>query len=75
MGMPVTLSGYLTRTGLLIAVAAGAASVAAGCGSQVATTTSAAQSASPSAAEPGRASSLGGPRPRAARPCAPSRWR
>jgi hypothetical protein len=53
MSVPVTLSGYLTRTGLLIAAAVGAATVAAGCGSQVATTTSAAQSASPSPASPG----------------------
>ncbi len=53
MGVPVTLSGRLTRTGLLIAAAAGTAGVAAGCGSQVATTSSATQPASPSTASPG----------------------
>jgi len=53
MGVPVTLSGRLTRAGLLIAAAAGAATVAAGCGSQVATTTGATQPASPSSARPG----------------------
>jgi hypothetical protein len=53
MGVPVTLSRGLTRAGLLIAAAAGAAMVASGCGSQVATTTSAAQPASPSSASPG----------------------
>jgi type IV pilus biogenesis protein CpaD/CtpE len=53
MGVPVILSGHLTRTALLIAAAAGAATVAAGCGSQVATTTSATRSASPSTASPG----------------------
>jgi hypothetical protein len=52
MGVPVTLSGRLTRAGLLIAAAA-AATVAAGCGSQVATTTSATQPASPGTASPG----------------------
>jgi len=50
MGVPVTLSGRLTRAALLIAAAAAAATVAAGCGSQVATTTSATQPASPSPA-------------------------
>jgi hypothetical protein len=53
MGVPVTLSSGLARAGLLIAAAAGAAMVAAGCGSQVATTTSATQPASPSSASPG----------------------
>jgi hypothetical protein len=53
MGVPVTLSSRLTRAGLLIATAAAAATVAAGCGSQVATTTSAAQPASPRTASPG----------------------
>jgi hypothetical protein len=53
MGVPVTLPGYLTRTALLIAAVTGAATMAAGCGSQVATTTSATQSASPSTASPG----------------------
>jgi hypothetical protein len=53
MGMPVTLSGRLARAGLLIAAAAGAATVAAGCGSQGATTTSAARPASPGTASPG----------------------
>ena len=53
MGVPVILSGRLTRAGLLIAAAAGAATVAAGCGSQVATTSSATQPASPSTASPG----------------------
>jgi hypothetical protein len=53
MGVPVTLSSRLTRAGLHIAAAAGAATVAAGCGSQVATTTSAAQPASPRTASPG----------------------
>lgn len=53
MGEPVTHSRRLTRAGLLIAAVASAASVAAGCGSQVATTTSAAQPASPSSARPG----------------------
>jgi hypothetical protein len=53
MGVPVTLSRRLTRAGLLIAVAASAATVAAGCGSQVATTTSATQSARPSSGSPG----------------------
>ena len=50
MGVPVTLSGRLTRAGVLIAAAAGAATVAAGCGSQVVTTSSATKSASPSTA-------------------------
>jgi hypothetical protein len=53
MGVPVTLSRRLTRAALLIAAAASAATVAAGCGSQVATTTSATQSARPSSANPG----------------------
>jgi type IV pilus biogenesis protein CpaD/CtpE len=53
MRVPVTLSGRLTRAGLLVAAAAAAATVAAGCGSQVATTTSAAQPASPRPATPG----------------------
>ena len=53
MGVPVTLSGRLTRAGLLIAAAAAAATVAAGCGSQVATTTSATQPSSPRTAGPG----------------------
>jgi hypothetical protein len=53
MGVPVTLSGRLSRAGLLIAAAAGAATVAAGCGSQVATTTSVARPASPSTPSPG----------------------
>ncbi|HEX9357688.1 MAG TPA: hypothetical protein VF933_28220 [Streptosporangiaceae bacterium] len=53
MGVPVTLSGRLTRAGLLIAAAAGSATVAAGCGSQVATTTSATQPAGPSTASRG----------------------
>jgi len=53
MGVPVILSGRLSRAGLLIAAAAGAATVAAGCGSQVATTTSAARPASPSTPSPG----------------------
>ena len=48
MGVPVTLSRRLTRAGLVIAAAASAATVAVGCGSQVATTTSATQSAHPS---------------------------
>jgi hypothetical protein len=48
MGVPGTLSRRLTRAGLVIAAAASAATVAAGCGSQVATTTSATQSAHPS---------------------------
>jgi hypothetical protein len=61
MGVPVTLSGRLTRAGLLIAAAAGAATVAAGCGSQVATTTSAARPASPSTASPGGSIIPGGP--------------
>src|ERR1700722_8464454 len=47
MGVPVTLSSRLTRAGLLVAAAAGAGPVAAGCGSQVATPTSATQPASP----------------------------
>ncbi len=53
MGVPVTLSSRLTRAGLLVAAAAGAVTVAAGCGSQVATTTSAAQPASSRTASPG----------------------
>ena len=61
MGVPVTLSGRLTRAGLLIVAAAGAASVAAGCGSQVATTTSATQPASPRTASPGGIIIPGGP--------------
>ena len=61
MGVPVTLSGRLTRAGLLIAAAAGAATVAAGCGSQVATTTSATQPASPRTASPGGSIIPGGP--------------
>jgi hypothetical protein len=52
MGVPVTLSGRLTRAGVLIAAAAGAAAVAVGCGSQVVTTSSATKSASPSTASP-----------------------
>jgi hypothetical protein len=48
MGVPVTLSGRRTRAGVLIAAAAGAATLAAGCGSQVVTTSSATKSASPS---------------------------
>lgn len=59
MGVPVTLSGRLTRAGLLIAAAAGAATVAAGCGSQVAATSSATQPASLSTASPSTASSSG----------------
>jgi len=66
MGVPVTLSGRLTRAGMLIAAAAGAATVAAGCGSQVVTTSSATQSASPGTSSPGTASPggiiPGGPR-------------
>ena len=50
MGVPVTLSGRLTRAGVLIAAALAAATVAAGCGSQVVTTSSATKSASPSTA-------------------------
>ena len=61
MGVPVILSGRLARAGLLIAAAAGAAIVAAGCGSQVATTTSATRPASPAAASPAAASSQAGP--------------
>jgi hypothetical protein len=53
MRVPVTLSSRLTRAGLLVAAAAAAATVAAGCGSQVATRTSAAQPASPGTASPG----------------------
>ena len=53
MGVPVTLSSRLTRAGLLVAAAAGAATLAAGCGSQVATTTSAAHPASSRTASPG----------------------
>jgi hypothetical protein len=53
MGVPVTLGSRLTRVGLLVAAAASAATVAAGCGSQVATTTSAARPASPRTATPG----------------------
>jgi hypothetical protein len=53
MGEHVTHSSRFTRAGLLIAAVASAASVAAGCGSQVATTASAAQPASPSSARPG----------------------
>jgi hypothetical protein len=66
MGVPVTLSGRLTRAGVLIAAAAGAAAVAAGCGSQVVTTSSATKPASPSTASsggiiPGGPRSSGGP--------------
>ena len=53
MGVPVTHSSRLARAGLLIGAAVGAATVAAGCGSQAATTTSAAQPASPRTASPG----------------------
>src|SRR6202020_872844 len=53
MGVPVTLSSRLTRAGLLAAAAAGAVTVAAGCGSPAATTTSAAQPASSRTAGPG----------------------
>jgi hypothetical protein len=53
MGVPVTLSGRRTRAGVLIAAAAGAATLAAGCGSQVVTTSSATKPASPSTASPG----------------------
>ena len=53
MGVPVTLSGRLTRAGVLIAAAAGAVAVAAGCGSQVVTTSSATKPASPSTASSG----------------------
>lgn len=53
MGVPVTLSSRLTRAGLLIAAATSAATMAAGCGSQVATTTSATQPARPSSGSPG----------------------
>ena len=53
MGVRAILSGRLSRAGLLIAAAAGAATLAAGCGSQVATTTSAARPASPGTASPG----------------------
>ena len=49
MGVPVTLSGRLTRAAAAASAAAGAATVAAGCGSQVATTSSATQPASPTA--------------------------
>jgi len=52
MGVPVTLSGRLTRAGVLIAAAAGAATVVAGCGSQMVTASSATKSASPSTASP-----------------------
>ena len=52
MGVPVTFSGRLTRSGVLIAAAAGAATVVAGCGSQVVTASSATRSASPSTASP-----------------------
>ncbi len=41
MSVPVTRSGRLTRPALLALVAGGAAVLAAGCGSQVATTSSA----------------------------------
>lgn len=47
MSVPVTRSGRLTRPALLALVAGGAAVLAAGCGSQVATTSSATQPASP----------------------------
>ena len=65
MGVPVTLSGRLTRAGVLIAAALAAATVAAGCGSQVVTTSSATKSASPSTASssgiiPGGPRSSGG---------------
>ncbi len=53
MSVPVTLSRHLTRAGLLITAAAGAATLAAGCGSQVATTTGATQSPRPATASPG----------------------
>jgi hypothetical protein len=53
MGVPVTLPSRLTRAGLLAVAAAGAVTVAAGCGSQVATTTSATQPASSRTASPG----------------------
>jgi hypothetical protein len=66
MGVPVTLSGRLTRAGVLIAAAAGAATLAAGCGSQVVTASSATKPASPSTASssaiiPGGPRSSGGP--------------
>ena len=66
MGVPVTLSGRLTRAGVLIAAAAGAATVVAGCGSQMVTASSATKSASPSTASsggiiPGGPRSSGGP--------------
>jgi hypothetical protein len=66
MGVPVALSGRLTRAGVLIAAAAGAATVVAGCGSQVVTASSATKSASPSTASssgiiPGGPRSSGGP--------------
>ena len=65
MGVPVTLSGRLTRAGVLIAAAAGAATVVAGCGSQVVTASSATKSASPGTASssgiiPGGPRSSGG---------------
>jgi hypothetical protein len=53
MSVPATPSGHLARAGLLLAAAAGAATVAAGCGSQVATTTSATRPASPATPNPG----------------------
>jgi hypothetical protein len=53
MGVPVALPGRLTRAGMLIAATAGAATLAAGCGSQVVTTSSATQSARPSTARTG----------------------
>ena len=70
MGVPVTLSGRLTRAGAAHPAAAGAATVAAGCGSQVATTSSATQPASPQHRQPGRHHPGEAQRPRAARPCA-----
>jgi hypothetical protein len=63
MGVPVTLSGRLTRAGVLIAAAAGAATVVAGCGSQVVTTSSATKSASTASSSgiiPGGPRSSGG---------------
>ncbi|MDX6339309.1 MAG: hypothetical protein QOG05_6649 [Streptosporangiaceae bacterium] len=47
MSVPVTRSGRLTRPALLALAAGGAAVLAAGCGSQAATTSSATQPASP----------------------------
>ena len=53
MSVPVTLSRHLTRAGLLITAAAGAATLAAGCGSQVATTPARPSRPAPPAASPG----------------------